>query len=358
MSRTRHRQKRRSWSRTLLLLVFLSAALYAGVYCLFRAPDQKQEESSPVQTVNGTSQEPQGTVQQASSHHIRKPDFYTILVSGMDDGNGLNDTNILVAVDAANNYIYGVSIPRDSKAVWDSKSHKINAVYNAGGMEKLADVVSDQLGIPVDYTVLVDLQGFEALVDAIGGVDFYIPIDMDYDDPYQDLSIHFTKGMRHLYGADAMKVVRFRHNNDGTGYPNGDLGRIETQHAFFAALARQVLQLGNISNLPQIISLVIDNTDTNLSSGNIAFYAQEFLKMGMDDISFYTLPYDTVYIRGGSYVSIQLEAWLDMINTYLNPFNMDVTAANLDVLCFDGANFSSTTGNIPDIYSFYDYFAG
>ena len=152
--------------------------------------------------------------------------------------------------------------------------------------------------------------------------------------------------------------MRFRQNNDGTGYPNGDLGRIETQHAFFAALAGQVLQLGNISNLPQIISLVIDNTDTNLSSGNIAFYAQEFLKMGMDDISFYTLPYDTVYIRGGSYVSIQLEAWLDMINTYLNPFNMDVTAANLDVLCFDGANFSSTTGNIPDIYSFYDYFAG
>ena len=47
-----------------------------------------------------------------------------------------------------------------------------------------------------------------------------------------------------------------------------------------------------------------------------------------------------------------------MINTYLNPFTVDVTASNLDVLCFDGANFSSTTGNIPDIYSFYDYFAG
>jgi len=101
---------------------------------------------------------------------VRKENFYTILVSGVDDGNGGSDTNILVALDADNNYIYGVSIPRDTKAVFDDKSRKINAAYNIGGMELLADVISDQLGIPVDYTVSVDLQGFEALVNAIGGV--------------------------------------------------------------------------------------------------------------------------------------------------------------------------------------------
>ena len=120
----------------------------------------------------------------------------------MDDGNGGSDTNILVAVDAANGYIYGVSIPRDTKAVFNGKSHKINAAYNTGGMKKLAEVVSDQLGIPVDYTVLVDLRGFEALVDAIGGVNFTVPVDMDYDDPVQDLHIHFTKGAQHLSGAE------------------------------------------------------------------------------------------------------------------------------------------------------------
>ena len=327
MSRTRHRQKRRSWSRTLLLLVFLSAALYAGVYCLFRAPDQKQEESSPVQTVNGISQEPQGTVQQASSHHVRKPDFYTILVSGMDDGNGLNDTNILVAVDAANNYIYGVSIPRDSKAVWDSKSHKINAVYNAGGMEKLADVVSDQLGIPVDYTVLVDLQGFEALVDAIGGVDFYIPIDMDYDDPYQDLSIHFTKGMRRLYGADAMKVVRFRHNNDGTGYGSEDIGRMQTQQNFLKAIAKQTLTLSNVDKLDSFVKIFQKYVETDLSLGNLLWLGKEAIEIGTDSIDFSTLPGDWK----SPYIYLDQEETLALVNQYLNPYVEDRVPEDLNI---------------------------
>ncbi len=327
MSRTRHRQKRRSWSRTLLLLVFLSAALYAGVYCLFRAPDQKQEESSPVQTVNGISQEPQGTVQQASSHYVRKPDFYTILVSGMDDGNGLNDTNILVAVDAANNYIYGVSIPRDSKAVWDSKSHKINAVYNAGGMEKLADVVSDQLGIPVDYTVLVDLQGFEALVDAIGGVDFYIPIDMDYDDPYQDLSIHFTKGMRRLYGADAMKVVRFRHNNDGTGYGSEDIGRMQTQQNFLKAIAKQTLTLSNVDKLDSFVKIFQKYVETDLSLGNLLWLGKEAIEIGTDSIDFSTLPGDWK----SPYIYLDQEETLALVNQYLNPYVEDRVPEDLNI---------------------------
>lgn len=124
----------------------------------------------------------------------------------MDDGNGNSDTNILVAVDTAGGSIYGVSIPRDTKAVWNGESHKINAAFGSGGIEKLADVIGDQLGIPVDYTVQVDLKGFVALVDAIGGVDFDVPIDMNYEDPYQDLYIHIPAGMQHLSGEEASRL--------------------------------------------------------------------------------------------------------------------------------------------------------
>ena len=288
----------------------------------------------------------------------RKDNVYTLLVVGRDRV-GLNTDTIMVARFDCNDHTANiVSIPRDTlvNVPWAVK--KVNSVYGSAGIDGLVTEIEDLVGFGIDSYAVVNTYVFQQIIDCIGGVYFDVPIYMYYDDPEQVLHISLAPGYQLLNGYQCEQVVRFRQNNDGTGYPNGDLGRIETQHAFFAALAGQVLQLGNISNLPQIISLVIDNTDTNLSSGNIAFYAQEFLKMGMDDISFYTLPYDTVYIRGGSYVSIQLEAWLDMINTYLNPFNMDVTAANLNVLCFDGANFSSTTGNIPDIYSFYDYFAG
>ncbi len=170
-------------------------------------------------------------------------------MSGVDDHNGGSDTNILVAVDAENDYIYGVSIPRDTKAVINGKNHKINFAYNSGGTALLAETISQQLGIPVDFTVTVDLDGFAALVNAIGGVDFEVPISMNYDDPYQDLHIHFSAGMQHLSGAEALKVVRFRHNNDGSGYGSEDIGRMQTQQNFLKAVAQQTLTLSNVDKV-------------------------------------------------------------------------------------------------------------
>ena len=261
------------------------------------------------------------------SHRERKADFYTILVSGVDDGNGGSDTNILVAVDAANGYIYGVSIPRDTKAVFNGKSHKINAAYNTGGMKKLAEVVSDQLGIPVDYTVLVDLRGFEALVDAIGGVNFTVPISMDYDDPYQDLHIHFTKGPRHLNGQEAMEVVRFRHNNDGTGYGSEDLGRMQTQQNFLKAVAKQTLTVSNLTKVDSFVKIFQKYVETDLSLGNLAWLGREAITIGAENIDFSTLPGDWK----SPYIYLDQEETLALVNQYLNPYVEDRTAADLHI---------------------------
>ena len=110
----RTRRRRRSWSRLLLLVVFVAAALYAGYFCLFRPPEVPAETTRPDEaeevSVEDTAQDAEVLAQAA--HLERKPYFYTILVSGVDDHNGGSDTNILVAVDAENDYIYGVSIPR------------------------------------------------------------------------------------------------------------------------------------------------------------------------------------------------------------------------------------------------------
>ena len=163
------------------LQVFLSIVLVLLTVCVLvkafflKAPEQKAAElpaqSAASDTDSQQSPEKQAAQEALRSHLERKGRFYTILVSGSDDGNGNSDTNILVAIDTVNGYIYGTSIARDTKAVWNGKNHKINAAFGSGGMEKMAEVVSDQLGIPVDYTVSVDLKGFAALVDAIGGVD-------------------------------------------------------------------------------------------------------------------------------------------------------------------------------------------
>ena len=321
--------------------------------------------STPETTPSGTgatptpSATPQSTATPTPTPQtLRKQDVYTMLVVGRDRV-GLNTDTIMVArFDCANHEVNIVSIPRDTlvNVPWAVK--KVNSVYGTNGIDGLVSEIEDLVGFEIDSYAVVNTYVFQQIIDCIGGVYFDVPIYMYYDDPDQDLHIYLAPGYQLLNGAQCEQVVRFRQNNDGTGYPNGDLGRIETQQAFFKALASEVLQIGNIANLPEIINLILDNTDTNLTSGNIAFYAEEFLKMDSDSISFYTMPYDTVYIRGGSYVSIRLDEWLDLVNNYLNPFNVNVTAANLDVLTFDGTSFASTTGNIPDFYSFYDYLGG
>ena len=332
-SRLKRRPKRRHrWAPALLIVAILAGVLYAGARALFQEPEQKREDP-PVQTDAsarpGGDQDPAGqseadlAAQEAlRSHRERKEKFYTILVSGVDDGNGGSDTNILVAVDAASGYVYGVSIPRDSKAVVHGENHKINYAYNSGGMSLLAETVSDQLGIPVDYTVLVNLRGFEALVDAIKGVDFYVPIDMDYDDPVQDLHIHFTKGMHHLYGADALKVVRFRE-----GYASQDIGRMKTQQDFLKAVAKQTLTVSNLDKVDDFVKIFQKHVETDLSLGNLAWLGAQLIAMGPDKVEFSTLPNEWK----SPYIYLDPEETLTLINQYLNPYVEDRVPEDLNI---------------------------
>lgn len=330
MSRKKHRA-RRSWSRTLLLLVFAVAAIYAGVHCWFRAPQlTPQEDAIPVgnqDVPSDTSREEAEAAQALAAHTERKPNFYTILVSGVDDGNGGSDTNILLAVDVENGQIHGVSIPRDSKAVVGGKNHKINFAYNKGGVKLMAQTVSQQLGIPVDFTVSVGLSGFAAVVNAIGGVDFDVPVNMDYDDPIQGLSIHFKKGPQHLNGQQALEVVRFRHNNDGTGYGSEDLGRMTTQQNFLKAVAKQTLTLSNADKIGEFAKIFQKYVETDLTLGNLAWLGGEVLKMGTDSIAFSTLPGDWK----SPYIYLDAEAVLTLVNESLNPYVEPRLAADLDI---------------------------
>ena len=286
---------------------------------------------------------------------LRKENVYTLLVVGRDQVGMNTDTIMVVQMDCENHTANVVSIPRDTlvNVPWSIK--KVNSIYGAYGAEGLVDGIEDILGFEVDNYVIVNVFIFRDIIDAIGGIYFDVPMYMYYDDPEQYLHISLSPGYQLLDGYHSEMFVRFRQNNDGSGYPGGDLDRIDAQHAFFTEVVKQTLKLGNIAQLPDIIDMVIENTDTDLTSGNLAFYAQEFLKMKSEDIRFLTLPYQNANILGGSYVSILLYEWLDMVNEYLSPFNIEVTTENMDILTYDGYGFSSTTGSAPGYESFYDY---
>ena len=332
--RVRRRQRKQPHTLQVFLiivLVLLTVCVLVKAFFL-KAPEQKAAElpaqSAASDTDSQQSPEEQAAQEALRSHLERKGGFYTILLSGLDDDNGGSDTNILMAVDTVNGYVYGASIPRDSKAIIGGKAHKINYAYNKGGTALLASTVSEQLGIPVDYTVCVNLQGFTALVDAIGGVDFEVPINMDYDDPIQGLSIHFKKGMQHLSGADALRVVRFRHNNDGTGYGSEDLGRMQTQQKFLKAVAKKMLSFENlISNPRKYAEIFGPYVDTDLSVTDLAWFGMQVLGMGVDKIDFSTLPNEWKY----PYIYLDPDETLALVNTYLNPYVEDRTAEDLNL---------------------------
>lgn len=178
---------------------------------------------------------------------------------------------LLASYDVTNQKATVMSIPRDTMVNIPYDIKRINAVYNYGGggdegIQALYKEISQLVGFEPDYQIVVEWEAVGEIVDAMGGVWFDVPRDMNYDDPYQDLHIHQEKGYRLLSGDDAMQVLRYRHdNNMKYGYPDGDLGRIKTQQAFLQAVVEQMLQVKNITKISQFAKVFEKNVETDLS---------------------------------------------------------------------------------------------
>lgn len=312
-------------------VIFVFSALFGIYKCISRPPELTETPPPSAETTGNAALAPENPLSEDSKE--RKESFYTILVGGLDNKNGGSDTNLLIALDAKNGSIHVLSLPRDTLLHVEWPVKKLNNAYHHGGFERTQTEVSKLLGIPVDFYVTVDLNAFVELVEAIGGVDFEIPVNMDYDDPAQDLHIHFTAGMHHLNGEDALKVVRWRQNNDGTGYPTADIGRIGTQQAFLMAAAKQTLQLSNLDKLPTFVDIFHSNVSTNLKASNILWLGEQAISCGSEGISFHTLPGDGAgWYSGGSYYILDDAATLELINAYFNPYTEDLTLNDMDIL--------------------------
>ena len=284
--------------------------------------------------------------------------MYTFLIVGLDQAANNTDTMMVGRIDTENHKIDVVSLPRDTlvNVSWSVK--KLNTLYSAdintggNGIDGLLDGLKDILGFQIDCYAVVDLTAFVELVDAIGGVDYNVPVNMNYYDPTQDLYINIAAGEQHLTGEEALKVVRFR-----SGYASADIGRIGTQQDFLKSVASQMLTLGNIPNLPTFIDIFEEYVETNMTTANLAYFARQFLMCKSEDINFHTLPGNYGdSIKGLSYVSIYLDEWLAMVNECLNPYDQDVTAANVNILTHSSSTgFYATSGYVAGgVDSFYD----
>lgn len=243
-------------------------------------------------------------------------------VSGVDDYK-LSDSIMVVSYNPKTQIASLMSIPRDTYVGKKNRktasqnyleSYKINTVYRNGtNIPEAIDRINDVTGLELNNYLIIDTKALIKIVDAIGGVTFDVPINMDYDDDSQDLHIHLTAGEQLIDGPKAEQLLRFRHNNNGTTYSSEygqqDLGRMRTQREFITATLKQTLKPQNIFKIKQIMDIMSQNVTTNLDVSVLKKYVPYAVKYNADDLKTGVLPGDVEMCNGVSiYVANKTEA--------------------------------------------------
>ena len=342
-----------------LAVALMGVAAWKSLFVRPELPDKGTGPDGSAQEIDwGEGVRPRGGGERKSK------DYWTVLILGRDTGGGGNtDTMLLASYDVTNQKATVMSIPRDTMVNIPYDVKKINGVYNYGGggeagIQYLYKEISQLVGFEPDYQVVVEWEAVGQIVDAMDGVWFDVPRNMNYDDPLQNLHIHQEKGYRLLSGEDAMEVLRYRRDNDKRyGYPEGDVGRIKTQQAFLSAMVEQLLKVENVPKIRQFIQVFQDNVETDLTFQNILWFAQSAYLGGLrtEDVEFVTMPHRNVdawsrsYSQDLEYVVPVADELLDLVNTKLSPYTEVFTLGDLDIMSVasDGS-VRSTSGHVED----------
>lgn len=222
-----------------------------------------------------------------------------LYVLAMGESTGMSDTIIVCSYDPKTQEASMLSIPRDT-FIGDSRSSasvydKINSLYNSGkDPERTLEAVNNITGLDIKNYILIDTQGLRELVDAIGGIEFNVPIDMTYNDDTQNLHINLKKGLQKLDGDKVEQLVRFRHNADGSSYSyeygDEDFGRMRTQREVIITVAKQMIQLKNVKEIGNIIDIAEKYVKTNMDLKVLKDYIPYMINMNADNIRAEQLP--------------------------------------------------------------------
>ena len=293
--RDKKEDKKKNKKHTLrkVLLTLLLIIIVIGIIFFIHVQKNGGGLKGIVTTVIGSSAEKEKELQ----------DIY-LLVMGKSEN--MTDTIMVVKYSAKNQSASMLSIPRDTFTGDDEKraraSDKINSQYINGGAQDTLKEVNELTGLNIRYYLIVDTKALRDLVDAIGGVEFDVPIDMDYDDVTQALHIHVKKGLQLLNGEQAEGVVRFRHNNNYTSYPvsygDNDLGRMRTQREFLKILLKQLMKPTNITKINNLLKIAQEEVETNIDWNTAKGYVPSLFGFNTNNLVTNALPGEAKYANG------------------------------------------------------------
>lgn len=258
----------------------------------------------------------------ASNPSGNKP--VNILLLGMDIGDPnqednkdikRTDTIMVVNYNPETDKITTVSVPRDTLIQNNGNSIKINSAFAIGGYSRIKTEVEGLLNVNINYIVKVDYDAFVDIIDAIGGVKMKIERNMIYDDEGQNLHINFKAGETvKLDGQKAQEFFRWRKNNDGSGFANGDLDRIQNQQKFIAKVIDKCTNPLIVFRIPKIMSAIGNNVETNMSPFSIIKYGLKFMGVSNNDISMLTAAGTPKTINGQSFLVFDKNSNKDIIS--------------------------------------------
>ena len=263
-----------------------------------------------------------------------RKDVYNILVVGHDRAAKLADVIMLVNYDVNAGKVAVMQIPRDTYIDAGSNVPQINVLFAANynhavydrisnptqyAAEQLAQALEKNLCIQIQYTAVMNLDGFAGIVDAIGGVPINVPVDMKYNDPEQNLYINIKAGPQTLMGEDAEGFVRFRED-----FVQADIGRVNMQKLFLAAFFNKLKSSVSVSTVSALASNVISNLTTDIPLQDVVYLGRNVLSVDLSDFTMLTIPGEGVSgLR--SYYVINRADTLKAINAHFNIYDNDIS---------------------------------
>ncbi|WP_054739459.1 LCP family protein [Cellulosilyticum ruminicola] len=343
-------------------ITLLSGAIlvggFAGVYYGFLYDGQSVASVSDEVSINEEKKE-------ESKEEKRKEINKNVVVFGVDEDGTRTDIMFVVNLNSETKKIKVLSIPRDTKVNWsesqkerllDLKGYtrsvsKLNEMSAYGGVDNVRDFTINEieniLGIKIDNYVLVGLQSFRDIVDAVGGIEIDVPefrgSGLHYDDYEQDLHIHLDPGMQLLDGSQAEGLIRFRKDNYGNSYTNGDTDRIKVQQQFLGAFADKILAPTVIPKLYSIISAVFSNVSTDIKLTEIPQYLSYISDFSTENITFDTVGGEGRMENGVSYFFIDYDTLDEKIQEVFHD-----TAVAGSIGTDDWVNDGASSENVVD----------
>lgn len=250
----------RGFFRLIFAVVFLVVVGISGYYLIGWGGEAYHDLRSMYEAYLVRQEENRGEVD------IRFDGYTNVLVLGLDDAVNVDeapekraDAILLVSMENATGKVRILNIPRDTwvPMAQEKGETRLSHVYAVGGAPLMVRTINQMFGISIHQYVVIDLDTFAKIIDAVGGIDIYVERDMDYDDPEAGLSIHMRQGYRHLDGVGAECYLRYRSDD------LGDLGRTQRQQKFVKAFYAKLLRVDTLPKVPQIADILKQNVTTS-----------------------------------------------------------------------------------------------